>query len=93
MGLSPHTTSAGPPSSGSRRAKPPSIGRASPVTASGPTMSASCSGSSQPRQSAAPAGLARHHPELVADESPAAALQADVSFGTLGTSCSNLRKA
>jgi len=29
-----------------RRAKPPSIGRASPVTASGPTRSASCSGSS-----------------------------------------------
>src|SRR5262245_33611569 len=29
----------------------------------------------QPRQSPAPTGLDSHHPELVADESPAAALQ------------------
>jgi len=40
------TISAGRPSSGSRKARPPPIGRASPATASAPTRSASSSASS-----------------------------------------------
>jgi len=56
--------------------KPRPTGRASPATASEPTSPPAARGHRlQPRQPASPAGLALRHPELVADESAAAAVQ------------------
>jgi hypothetical protein len=90
------TISAGRPSSGSRRARPPRTGLASPVIASGPTRCVSCLASSPTTSAISYGGWfcpspSRAGPSRVS--SSGCSRPAGASFGTLDTSCSSWPKA